>query len=149
MAGRRGYLPEEVAHRLTARGTGPAAAMLLHAGLADAAICAAVPTGGGRRNNRWPISRRLGVTRVYGLGCLILQHGTLFLCDTQMVVDPPAEQVAEMMLGRLRWEPVRHNPESCAAVALEIRRQRFGVARKMRRALALVREKAPAPRGGW
>ena len=96
MAGRRGIPPEEAAHRLTARGT-VAAAMLLHADLADAAIC-------GGSANWWRqvqyllpiIPRRPGVTRVYGLGCLILQHGTLFLCDTQMVVDPTAEQVAEM-----------------------------------------------------
>ena len=31
-------------------------------------------------------------------GCLILPNGTLFICDTQMVVDPTAEQIAEMTL---------------------------------------------------
>src|SRR5437763_1718142 len=85
--------PWEAAHRLTGRGS-VAAAMLLHAGLADAAIC-------GGSANWWRqvqyvlpiIPRRPGVSRVYGLGCLILQHGTLFICDTQMVVDPTAEQI--------------------------------------------------------
>ena len=38
LAGRRGIPPEDAAHRLPRRGT-VAAAMLLHAGLADAAIC--------------------------------------------------------------------------------------------------------------
>ena len=144
MAGRRGIPPEEAAHRLTARGT-VAAAMLLHAGLADAAIC-------GGSANWWRqvqyllpiIPRRLGVTRVYGLGCLILQHGTLFLCDTQMVVDPTAEQVAEMTV--LASEAVSQFGITPKAALLS--HSNFGAsdlesARKMRRALALVREKAP------
>src|SRR5262249_40658231 len=38
LAGRRGIPPDDAAHRLNTRGT-VAAAMLLHAGLADAAIC--------------------------------------------------------------------------------------------------------------
>ena len=51
------------------------------------------------------IPRRPGVSRVYGLGCLILPHGALFICDTQMVVDPTAEQIAEMTV--LAAEAVR------------------------------------------
>ena len=103
--------------------------MLLHAGLADAAIC-------GGSGNWWRqmqyvlpiIPRRPGVTRVYALSCLILQHGALFICDTQMVVDPTAEQIAEMtVLAAEAVQPVRHHAEGGAAVALELRRQRFGV----------------------
>ena len=60
---------------------------------------AAAPTGGARCSYVLPIiPRRPGVSRVYGLGCLILQHGALFICDAQMVVDPTAEQIAEMTL---------------------------------------------------
>ena len=98
LVGRRGIPPDDAAYGLTRRGT-VAAAMLLHAGLADAAIC-------GGSANWWRqvryvlpiIPRRPGVSRVYGLGCLILPHGTLFICDTQMVVDPTAEQIAEMTM---------------------------------------------------
>ncbi len=30
------------------------------------------------------------------LSCVILPAGVLFLCDTYMVIDPTAEQIAEM-----------------------------------------------------
>ena len=54
--------------------------------------------------NWWPqvryvlpiIPRRLDVTRVYGAWLSHSAHGALFICDMQMVVDPTAEQVAEM-----------------------------------------------------
>jgi malate dehydrogenase (oxaloacetate-decarboxylating)(NADP+) len=144
MAGRRGVPPEEAAHRLAGRGT-VAAAMLLHAGLADAAIC-------GGSANWWRqiqyllpiIPRRPGVSRAYGLGCLILRHGTLFICDAQMVVDPTAEQIAEMTV--LAAEAVGAFGITPKAALLS--HSNFGAsdsesARKMRRALALVREQAP------
>ncbi len=144
MAGRRGIPPEDAARGLTGRGT-VAAAMLLHAGLADAAIC-------GGSANWWRqvqyvlpiIPRRPGVSRVYGLGCLILQHGTLFICDTQMVVDPTAEQIAEMTM--LAADAVSEFGITPKAALLS--HSNFGAsdsesARKMRRALALLRERAP------
>jgi malate dehydrogenase (oxaloacetate-decarboxylating)(NADP+) len=144
IAGRRGIPPEDAARGLTGRGT-VAAAMMLHAGLADAAIC-------GGSANWWRqvqyllpiIPRRPGVTRVYGLACLILQHGTLFICDTQMVVDPTAEQIAEMTL--LAADAVRQFGIVPKAALLS--HSNFGAsnsesARKMRRALTLLREQAP------
>ena len=36
--------------------------------------------------------------RVYALSCLILPTGALFFCDTHLLVDPTAEQIAEMTL---------------------------------------------------
>jgi len=144
LAGRRGIPPGDAANDLTRRHT-VAAAMLLHAGLADAAIC-------GGSANWWRqvqyvlpiIPRRPGVSRVYGLGCLILQNGTLFICDTQMVVDPTAEQIAEMTV--LAAEAVSEFGITPKAALLS--HSNFGAsdsetARKMRRALALVRERAP------
>ncbi len=144
LVGRRGIPPDDAAYGLTRRGS-VAAAMLLHAGLADAAIC-------GGSANWWRqvryvlpiIPRREGVSRVYGLGCLILQHGTLFICDTQMVVDPTAEQIAEMTV--LAAEAVAEFGIVPKAALLS--HSNFGAsdsesARKMRRALALVRERAP------
>jgi len=144
LVGRRGIPPEDAAFGLPRRGT-VAAAMLLHAGLADAAIC-------GGSANWWHqvqyvlpiIPRRPGVSRVYGLACLILPHGTLFICDTQMVVDPTAEQIAEMTL--LAAEAVGQFGTTPKAALLS--HSNFGAsdsesARKMRRALALLRERAP------
>ncbi|HLY90887.1 MAG TPA: NADP-dependent malic enzyme [Acetobacteraceae bacterium] len=144
LIGRRGIPPDDAAYGLTRRMT-IAAAMLLHAGLADAAIC-------GGSANWWRqvryvlpiIPRRLGVSRIYGLGCLILPHGTLFICDTQMVVDPTAEQIAEMTV--LAAEAVSEFGITPKAALLS--HSNFGAsdsesARKMRNALALVRERAP------
>jgi malate dehydrogenase (oxaloacetate-decarboxylating)(NADP+) len=144
LVGRRGIPPEDAAHGLTRRNT-VAAAMLLHAGLADAAIC-------GGNANWWRqvryvlpiIPRRPDASRVYGLGCLILPHGTLFICDTQMVVDPTAEQIAEMTV--LAAEAVREFGIMPKAALLS--HSNFGAsdsesARKMRRALVLLRERAP------
>jgi malate dehydrogenase (oxaloacetate-decarboxylating)(NADP+) len=144
LVGRHGIPPEDAGYGLTRRGS-VAAAMLLHAGLADAAIC-------GGSANWWRqvryvlpiIPRRAGVSRIYGLGCLILPHGTLFICDTQMVVDPTAEQIAEMTV--LAAEAVSEFGITPKAALLS--HSNFGAsdsesARKMRRALALVRERAP------
>jgi malate dehydrogenase (oxaloacetate-decarboxylating)(NADP+) len=144
LVGRRGIPPDDAAYGLPRRGT-VAAAMLLHAGGADAAIC-------GGSANWWRqlqyvlpiIPRRPGVSRVYGLGCLILRHGNLFICDTQMVVDPTAEQIAEMTV--LAAEAVTEFGIMPKAALLS--HSNFGAsdshsARKMRRALAMVRELAP------
>ncbi len=144
LVGRRGIPPDDAAYGLPRRGT-VAAAMLLHAGLADAAIC-------GGSANWWRqvqyvlpiIPRRPGVSRVYGLGCLILRSGTLFICDTQMVVDPTAEQIAEMTV--LAAEAV--TAFGIAPKAALLSHSNFGAsdsdsARKMRRALPMVRELAP------
>ena len=83
-----------------------AAAMLLHAGQADAAICGG--TGDWWRQIQYIlpiIPRRPEVSRIYALSALILPSGVLFICDTHMVLDPTAEQIAEMTL--LAAEAVR------------------------------------------
>ncbi len=144
LAGRRG-IPLDIAARAIATRNAVAAAMLLRTGQADAAIC-------GGSANWWRqvqyilpvIPRRADVTRVYALACLILPTGTLFLCDTHMVLDPTAEQVAEMT--RLAAEAVEEfgiQPK----IAL-LSHSNFGgsdsdSARKMRRALALIRDASP------
>jgi malate dehydrogenase (oxaloacetate-decarboxylating)(NADP+) len=144
MAGRRGIPPEDAARGLTRRNT-VAAAMLLHAGLADAAICGGSVNWWRQMQYLLPIiPRRPAVTRVYALGCLILQHGVLFICDTHMVVDPTADQIAEMTT--LAAEAVREFGITPKAALLS--HSNFGAsdsesARKMRRALALLRERAP------
>jgi malate dehydrogenase (oxaloacetate-decarboxylating)(NADP+) len=144
LAGRRGTPPAPAARRI---GTRPsvAAAMLLHAGLADAAIC-------GATGNWWQqiqyilpiIPRRPDVGRVYALSCLILPSGVLFLCDTYMVVDPTAEQITEMTL--LAADAVRGF--GLAPKAALVSHSSFGAsetdsARKMRRALGMIRDRAP------
>jgi malate dehydrogenase (oxaloacetate-decarboxylating)(NADP+) len=144
LAGRRGTPPESAARRITTR-VSVAAAMLLHAGQADAAICGG--TGAWWRQIQYIlpiIPRRPDVGRVYALSCLILPAGALFICDTYMVIDPSAEQIAEMTI--MAAEAVRGFGLTPKAALLS--HSSFGAsdsesARKMRRALGLVRERAP------
>ncbi len=144
LAGRRGVPPEAASRRVPTRSS-VAAAMLLHAGEVDAAIC-------GGSGNWWRqiqyvlpiIPRRPGVSRVYALSCLILQGGALFVADTHMVPDPTAEQIMEMTL--LAAETVRDFGISPKAAILS--HSSFGAsdsasARKMRTALSLIRARAP------
>ena len=51
------------------------------------------------------IGKRPDVGRVYGLSAVIIPSGTLFFVDTHLLLDPTAEQVAEMVL--LAAEEVR------------------------------------------
>jgi malate dehydrogenase (oxaloacetate-decarboxylating)(NADP+) len=144
LAGRRG-VPMEIAERALASRVSVAAAMLLHAGLADAAICGGVGNWWRQVQYVLPIiPRRPDASRVYGLECLILQSGTLFICDTQMVVDPTPEQIAEMTV--LAAEAVADFGITPKVALLS--HSNFGAsdsdsARKMRLALGLVRQRAP------
>jgi malate dehydrogenase (oxaloacetate-decarboxylating)(NADP+) len=87
---------------------------------------------------------RLGVNRAYALSCVILTAGVLFLCDTYMVIDPTAEQIAEMTL--LAAEAVRGFgmvPKAALLSHSSFGASDSGSARKMREALAMIRERAP------
>jgi malate dehydrogenase (oxaloacetate-decarboxylating)(NADP+) len=144
MVGRHGTPPAPAERRVMSRPS-VAAAMLLHAGLADAAICGA--TGAWWRQIQYIlpiIPRKPGVSRVYGLSCVILPAGILFLCDTFMVVDPTAEQIAEMTL--LAAEAVRGfgiTPKAALVSHSSFGASHTESARKMRRALGMIRARAP------
>jgi len=143
LVGRRGAPPDAAARRM-GRST-VAAAMLLHAGQADAAICGG--SGDWWRHMEYVmpiIPRRLEVSRIFALSCLILQTGALFVCDTHMNVDPTAEQIAEMTA--LAANTVRDFGLVPKAALLS--HSSFGAsnsvtARKMRHALALIRAHDP------
>jgi malate dehydrogenase (oxaloacetate-decarboxylating)(NADP+) len=144
MVGRRGVPPEAAARRMRNRQT-VAAAMLLHAGLVDAAICGG--SGDWWRHMLYVmpvIPIRTGVRRIYALSCLILQGGALFVCDTHMNTDPSAEEIAEMTL--LAAAEVR--AFGLAPKAALLSHSNFGAsnspsARKMRAALKLIRAADP------
>ncbi len=146
MAGRRGMPPDAAARALYSPRGSVAAAMLVHAGIADAAIC-------GGTGNWWQhvkhvlpiIPRRPGIGRAYALTGMILPAGVLFICDTHMVVDPTAEQITEMTL--LAAEMVQ-DFGLAPKVAL-LSHSNFGAsdtdsARKMRRAVAMIQKRAPS-----
>ncbi len=121
------------------------AALMLKRREADALICGTV----GRFDRHLEyvldiIGLRRGVRHASALNALILPRGTFFICDTQVMPDPTAEQIVDMTL--LSAEVVRRFGLS-PKVAL-VSHSNFGTAttasaRKMQAALALVRAHAP------
>jgi malate dehydrogenase (oxaloacetate-decarboxylating)(NADP+) len=145
MVGRRGLTPDVAAHRLETR-TAVAAAMLLQSGQVDAAICGGVGDWARQIQYILPVlPMRHGIERVFALSALILPGGALFMADTHMVVDPTAEQVAEMTI--LAAEAVQDFGVTPKIALLS--HSSFGAssgrsAAKMREALELIRARAPS-----
>ena len=141
---RRGAPPASARRRVTTRPT-VAAAMLLRTGQVEAALVGGNGDWWRHMTYAMPIiPRRPDVKRVYALSALILSNGSLFFCDTHVNVDPTAEQIAEMTV--LAAEAVRGFGMTPKAALLS--HSSFGAsnsppARKMREALALIRERAP------
>ncbi len=121
------------------------AALLLHTGMVDAALC-------GTPAEWWEetrsvlqiIPRAPGVSRVSALSALVHEQTTLFFADTHLNIDPSAQQIAEFTMmaadqvARFGIVPV---------VAL-LSHSNFGAsgspsARKMREALAILRRQKP------
>jgi malate dehydrogenase (oxaloacetate-decarboxylating)(NADP+) len=144
LVGRCGAPPEIAEWRVRTRAT-VAAALLLRAGQADAAICGGSGDWSRHMEDVFPIiPKRAEVCRVYALSCLILQTGALFLCDTHLNLDPTAEQVAEMTM--LAAEAVRGFglvPKAALLSHSNFGASHAATADKMRRALAILRERAP------
>ena len=144
LVGRRGTPPDRALRHVQTRPT-VAASLLLEAGQADAALCGGAGDWWRHLKYVMPIiARRPGVSRIYALSCLILQSGALFFCDTHVTVEPTAEQIAEMTL--LAADAVHQFGVVPTAALLS--HSSFGssnspTARRMRQALALIRERAP------
>ena len=144
LVGRRGVPLEAASRRVGNRAT-VAAAMLLQAGIADAAILGG--SGAWQRHLEYLrpiIPKRSDVTRTYALSALILSNGALFFCDTHVTIDPTAEEVAEMTL--LAAEAVRGFgivPKAALLSHSSFGGSNSASARKMRQALTLIRERSP------
>jgi len=120
-------------------------AMLLRKGEGDGLICGTSSTTA--RHLKFidqVIGRRAG-TRVYAaMNALILPDRQLFLVDTHVNLDPSAEELAE--ITRMAAQTIRRFGIEPKAALLS--HSNFGThddasARKMRDALALLRERAP------
>jgi malate dehydrogenase (oxaloacetate-decarboxylating)(NADP+) len=144
LMGRRGVAPMAAARRVATRPT-VTASLLLQAGRVDAALVGGQGDWWRHMTYALPIiPRREGASRVYALSTLILPIGPLFFCDTHVNVDPTAPQIAEMTV--LAAEEVRRFGITPKVALLS--HSNFGAsnspsARKMREALALIRERAP------
>ena len=140
---RRGVTPDAAARWLRTR-RAIAAAIVLEAGLADAALCGGLGDWIRQYKQVAPIISHTGVSRTYSLSSLILPNGVLFFCDTHLTMDPTAEQVAEMTI--LAAHAVRRFGLKPKAALLS--HSTFGAsahpsARKMREALAMIHARAP------
>jgi malate dehydrogenase (oxaloacetate-decarboxylating)(NADP+) len=120
-------------------------AMLIQGGDADAMLCG---TSGAYESHLQKVSNvigmREGVTTLAAMNLLMLPERTVFVCDTYVNPDPDAQQLADMTL--LAAEEVRRFG-LVPRVAL-MSHSSFGSAdtpsaRKMRDALALIRQRAP------
>jgi malate dehydrogenase (oxaloacetate-decarboxylating)(NADP+) len=142
--GRRGVTPQ-AAREIVRTRTTVIGAIMVARGEADALI--AGPTGrfeSHLRHIREVLGLRADAHACSSAHLVVLERGALFMADTYVGVDPPAEEIAETAL--LAAETVRRfgiEPK----VAL-LSHSNFGSldtasAIKMRRALALIREAAP------
>jgi malate dehydrogenase (oxaloacetate-decarboxylating)(NADP+) len=121
------------------------AALMLRAGDADGMLCGAVGTFSSHLQRvRDVIGKAEGVADLSTLVVLILAHGTYFVCDTHVTLEPTSEELAEMTLlsaavvRRFGVEP---------KVAL-LSHSNFGAyddvaAQRVRRALALLHAHDP------
>jgi malate dehydrogenase (oxaloacetate-decarboxylating)(NADP+) len=142
--GRRGVPPEAAARHLR---TDPnvAAAMLLEAGRVDAALLG----GSGNWMDQWHdayaiIGKRADVARVYALSAVIVSGVTLFFVDTHLLVEPTPEQVAEMtLLAAEQVEAFGITPKVALLSHSSFGASNAPTARTMRRALPLIRARAP------
>ena len=142
---RRGVPPAAANRRVVTRPT-VTAAMLLRRGMVDGAL-----VGGG--GDWWRhftyatpvIPARPGVSRISALSGVIMPKGALFFCDTHVNVDPTAEQIAESTI--LAAEAVRGfgiTPKVALLSHSSFGSSTSPSARKMRQALAIVRQLDPA-----
>jgi malate dehydrogenase (oxaloacetate-decarboxylating)(NADP+) len=141
---RKGVSPEYAQTMVRTRNT-VIAALMVKRGEADAMICGTV----GRfivhlENVLDIVGLKPGASDAAALSVLILPRGTFFLCDTHVTPDPTAEQLAAMTL--LAAEEVRRfgvPPKVALLSHSNFGSRNNGSAKKMRDALALVRERAP------
>jgi malate dehydrogenase (oxaloacetate-decarboxylating)(NADP+) len=144
MMERKGVSPDLARNIVRTRNT-VIAALMIRRGEAEAMICGTV----GRYDLHLEaigdvIGLRRGVRQFYALNAMILPHGTFFICDTQVMADPTAEQLVDMTL--LAVEVVQRF--GLAPKVAMLSHSSFGTgatisARKMQAALRLLRAHAP------
>ncbi|HEY4747556.1 MAG TPA: phosphate acyltransferase, partial [Steroidobacteraceae bacterium] len=120
-------------------------AMMIYKGEADGMLCGTFGTHALHlRYVDQVIGLRPGVSHYAAMNGLILPARTVFICDTYVTPDPDAEHIAEMTL--LAAEQVRRfglNPKVALLSASDFGSLDTPSAVKMRRALALINERAP------
>jgi len=144
MMERKGVSPDLARTIVRTRNT-VIAALMIRRGEAEAMICGTV----GRYDLHLEaigdvIGLRRGVRQFYALNAIILPRGTFFICDTQVMADPTAEQLVDMTLLAVEVVQRFGLPPKVALLS----HSSFGTgatisARKMQAALRLLRAHAP------
>jgi malate dehydrogenase (oxaloacetate-decarboxylating)(NADP+) len=120
-------------------------AMMIYKGEADGMLCGTFGTHALHlRYIDQVIGRRPGVSHYAAMNALILPARMVFICDTYVTQDPDAEHIAEMTL--LAAEEVRRfglKPKVALLSASNFGSLDTPSSAKMRRALALLNERAP------
>ena len=141
---RKGVSPEYARVEMRRRHT-LIGAMMMYKGEADGMLCGTFGTHALHlRFVDRVIGRRPGVHHYAAMNAVILPSRTVFICDTYVTPDPDAEHIAEMTL--LAAEELKRFGLT-AKIAL-LSASNFGSvdipsAAKMRKALALITERAP------
>jgi malate dehydrogenase (oxaloacetate-decarboxylating)(NADP+) len=141
---RKGVSPD-FARALVRTRTSVIAALMVRRGEADAMLCGAIGQYHRHLKHLVDILGLMpGAAAPAALSALILPKGTYFICDTYVVDDPSAEQLAEMTM---RAADALRYFGFAPKVAL-LSHSNFGSAdapsaRKMRQVFALLRERAP------
>ena len=141
---RRGLTRDYAAAEMRRNGT-LIAAMLVHDGQADGMLCGTFgPYASHLKYVREVIGQRDGVENLAAMHLLMLPRQTVFICDTYINEDPTATELADMAV--LAAETVRRFGLDPRLALLS--HSNFGTAdtpsaRKMRAAVALIRERAP------
>ncbi|HEY3076431.1 MAG TPA: NADP-dependent malic enzyme [Burkholderiales bacterium] len=144
LAERRGVSPEYARIQMRRNQT-LIGAMLIHKAEADGMLCGTFGTHAQHlRYVDEVIGLRPGARHYAAMNAIILPTRTVFICDTYVTNDPDAEHIAEMTL--LAAEEVRRFgivPKVALLSASNFGSVDTPSARKMRAALALIRERAP------
>ena len=120
-------------------------AMMIHRGDADGMICGTFGTHALHLHYvDQVIGRRPGVCTYAAMNALMLPNRTVFIADTYVNADPTPEQVAEIAI--LSADEVRRfglTPKAALLSHSSFGTSNYPSARKMREALAIIRERAP------
>ncbi len=141
---RKGVSPEYARLEMRRRHT-LIGAMMIYKGEADCMLCGTFGTHALHlRYIDQVIGLRPGVRHYAAMNALLLPARTVFICDTYVSPDPDAEHIAEMTL--LAVEEMRRfglTPKVALLSASNFGSIDIPSAEKMRRALALIAQRAP------
>ncbi|MEA2760384.1 MAG: hypothetical protein QOH65_2997 [Methylobacteriaceae bacterium] len=144
VAGRHGITPS-LARTLVRTSATVISALMVRRGDADAMLCGLEGRFNlHRRHIEHIIGMMAGATSLYAMSLMITSKGAFFLTDTHVHENPSAEQIAEMaVMSATHVRRFGIEPKIALVAHSDFGSHDDRSSRKMREALALVRERAP------